>query len=76
MEQPKTAIIGELSKKLLERLLVEPVHNCYGVGTEACSEFGLLEDGKPLKWESGYNPKDSTSKINKNDIINTTKKGE
>lgn len=39
------------------------VHSCYGVGSKECADQGLLEGGKPMKWEPVYQPK-NTSTVN------------
>ena len=39
-------------------------HNCYGVGTEDCSDKGLLKEGRPLNWEPVYRPKETIDNNN------------
>ncbi len=36
-------------------------HNCYGVGSKECASQGLLEGGKPMKWEPVYKSEQDTT---------------
>ncbi|MFC0821400.1 hypothetical protein, partial [Moraxella marmotae] len=39
-------------------------HNCYGVGSDSCKQQDLLENDKPIPWESIYKPKNNISNPN------------
>ncbi|MDO4223973.1 MAG: hypothetical protein Q4D05_08110 [Acinetobacter sp.] len=45
-------IIKEAGRSILGKETT--AHNCYGVGSEACKQQGLLENKQPMKWEPVY----------------------